>query len=337
MVAGGGAASVVCMNPLLHFLSYPPPMQPPAPPRPPPRRRSTDTSPGLDYYWSSLAGAGPSSSSSSLALSPSPSLVLALADRPSPASLSSYGTDSGSSGSHYAPTEYTTPNVRSDENGGDAQGDENGSHAQGHENGSHAQEDEEAGLHRRDVRSSAASGATYVPTLQQENAHASPMEPDTEEFKTPIAVPWQERPDLVPPQFVFPVSSSSPGGQFKSPGSAQRAQTIPVAASIYTPTNPSASSPRAHTPQSTVSAHPVLERGPGGTPRSAPAHTSAFGTGADGKEDGWEETLKGRNRRTLPAKVPSSASNLAGLLDGSIDEPGAEQHTYVFHLDETIY
>ncbi|OWZ63191.1 hypothetical protein AYX15_04765 [Cryptococcus neoformans] len=153
------------------------------------------------------------------------------------------------------------------------------------------------------------------------------MEPDTEEFKTPIAVPWQERPDLVPPQFVFPVSSSSPGGQFKSPGSAQRAQTIPMAASIYTPTNPSASSPRAHTPQSTVSAHPVLERGPGGTPRSAPAHTSAFGTGADGKEDGWEETLKGRNRRTLPAKVPSSASNLAGLLDGRIDEPGAEQHT----------
>lgn len=286
-----------------------PPMQPPAPPRPPLRRRSTDTSPGLDYYWSSLAGAGPSSSSSSLAPSPSPS----------PASLSSYGTDSGSSGSHYAPTEYTTPNVHSDENG------------------SHAQEDEEASPHRRDVRSSAASGAAYVPTPQQENAHASPMEQDTEEFKTPIAVPWQERPDLVPPQFVFPVSSSSPGGQFKSPGSAQRAQTIPVAASIYTPTNPSASSPRAHTPQSTVSAHPVLERGFGGTPRSAPAHTSAFGTGADGKEDGWEETLKGRNRRTLPAKVPSSASNLAGLLDGSIDEPGAEQHTYVFHLDETIY
>ncbi|OXC58714.1 hypothetical protein C358_05843, partial [Cryptococcus neoformans MW-RSA852] len=120
-------------------------MQPPAPPRPPLRRRSTDTSPGLDYYWSSLAGAGPSSSSSSLAPSPSP------------ASLSSYGTDSGSSGSHYAPTEYTTPNVHSDENGSHAQEDENGSHAQEDENGSHAQEDEEASPHRRDVRSSAAS------------------------------------------------------------------------------------------------------------------------------------------------------------------------------------
>ncbi|ORY25841.1 hypothetical protein BCR39DRAFT_278715 [Naematelia encephala] len=39
------------------------------------RRRSTDTSGGLDYYWSSLAGAGPNSSSSSLAISPSPSIA----------------------------------------------------------------------------------------------------------------------------------------------------------------------------------------------------------------------------------------------------------------------
>jgi len=42
------------------------------------RRRSTDTSGGLDYYWSSYAGAGPNSSSSSLAISPSPSSNFAL-------------------------------------------------------------------------------------------------------------------------------------------------------------------------------------------------------------------------------------------------------------------
>ncbi|WVQ94547.1 hypothetical protein IAU59_001626 [Kwoniella sp. CBS 9459] len=44
------------------------------------RRRSTDTSAsgGLDYYWSSLAGAGASSSSSSLGVSPSPSTGLAM-------------------------------------------------------------------------------------------------------------------------------------------------------------------------------------------------------------------------------------------------------------------
>ncbi|WVF67077.1 hypothetical protein IAT40_001822 [Kwoniella sp. CBS 6097] len=44
------------------------------------RRRSTDTSTsgGLDYYWSSLAGAGASSSSSSLGVSPSPSTGLAM-------------------------------------------------------------------------------------------------------------------------------------------------------------------------------------------------------------------------------------------------------------------
>ncbi|KAK8861409.1 hypothetical protein IAR55_002228 [Kwoniella newhampshirensis] len=49
------------------------------------RRRSTDTSGGLDYYWSSLAGVGASSSSSSLAVSPSPSSGLAVSASASPA------------------------------------------------------------------------------------------------------------------------------------------------------------------------------------------------------------------------------------------------------------
>ena len=50
------------------------------------RRRSTDASGGLDYYFSSLAGAGGSSSSSSLALSPSSSLQNMA--NPSPGGLS---------------------------------------------------------------------------------------------------------------------------------------------------------------------------------------------------------------------------------------------------------
>ncbi|KAK1920980.1 hypothetical protein DB88DRAFT_469279 [Papiliotrema laurentii] len=57
------------------------------------RRRSTETSGGLDYYWSSLAGAGPNSSSSSLAVSPSPSNAM-LSNSPAlhPASAQQYGS-----------------------------------------------------------------------------------------------------------------------------------------------------------------------------------------------------------------------------------------------------
>lgn len=61
------------------------------------RRRSTDTSGGLDYYWSSLAGAGHNSSSSSLslALSPSPS-NFALAAVASSSSVNTTGLKSRS-------------------------------------------------------------------------------------------------------------------------------------------------------------------------------------------------------------------------------------------------
>ncbi|WVN85830.1 uncharacterized protein L203_100982 [Cryptococcus depauperatus CBS 7841] len=54
--------------------------------RPSSRRRSTDAS-GLDYYWSSLAGAGASSSSSSLALSASPGPGFALSVSPAGVSI----------------------------------------------------------------------------------------------------------------------------------------------------------------------------------------------------------------------------------------------------------
>ncbi|WWD16684.1 hypothetical protein CI109_101114 [Kwoniella shandongensis] len=83
------------------------------------RRRSTDTSGGLDYYWSSLAGVGASSSSSSLAVSPSPSSGLAFSVSPSPApslkgfelrAAKSYGNlTGGSNHSQLSPTQTEFP------------------------------------------------------------------------------------------------------------------------------------------------------------------------------------------------------------------------------------
>lgn len=126
-------------------------------------------------------------------------------------------------------------------------------------------------------KSSASEYSLPSARYDSRSSHRPPTEPEPDEFTTPVAAPCHDRPDLRPPQFVVPASSS--------PGSPPP-QTLPVL-------------------------EPV-----GDTPRSAPAHTSGFG-GADGNKD-WEETLRGRNRRTLPAKVPSSATHLAGLLDGSI-------------------
>ncbi|KAE8539772.1 hypothetical protein D1P53_003709 [Cryptococcus gattii VGV] len=112
-------------------------------------------------------------------------------------------------------------------------------------------------LHER-AYDSGSSGSRYSPV-----DYSTPIADPADEFSTPIAPPWQERPDLRPP--LFPPASSLT------------------------------------TPQTTV------QRALGDTPRSAPAQQSEF--------DG--ETLKERNRRTLPAGIPSSATNLAGLLGSS--------------------
>ncbi|WVQ79059.1 hypothetical protein IAT38_001152 [Cryptococcus sp. DSM 104549] len=414
------------------------------PPRPAVRRRSTDASGGLDYYWSSLAGAGASSSSSSLALSASPSAGMALSVSPSPVpsmkelrgvrshgSLSSQTEDQAgemrqlqqqmhsahlsqspdhltvyptqpravcshpstppiavpppkagglyvyptgqtpseqlspggfstssaysnqstgssvgsgeapqrpeshmmdsedSSDSQYSPVDYRTPRMLNDEYPG-AGGNAGSAAAIA---AVQSWQDKDTGS-ERGVRSSTTSAATYVPDRQDER--------DVEEHRTPIAPAYQERPDLQPPQFVYPYnpgSSNSGGGgsphpalaspNRASPAGSSRSHTTPVqpvsagprtgsSASRYTPMTAQSGRYNTHAGMG-ISSHYALEKstrdvhalaqGQGSaprSPRSAPAWKSDFGI-----EDEEEETVKGKNRRTLPAGMPLAVEGLS--------------------------
>ncbi|TYJ57704.1 hypothetical protein B9479_001558 [Cryptococcus floricola] len=417
------------------------------PPRPLPRRRSTDASGGLDYYWSSLAGAGASSSSSSLALSlasPGAGSAMALSPPGGNASLSGspsatglkqvrshgnlginagggrqnsdggyfgYGqqthlgapqrpnynrADSGSSTDSQNPNpnyissplsisgnrplaadhlasspgawSATSNYSKSATSGLSVAGydlqqrqwsyttDESSSSDSQYSPVSYRKkldeptQDSSAQDRRWEVRSSAQSGTTYVPDkedtsdvpppkpqpqMQDKDWEKTPREAEVEQFTTPTAAAWQERPDLRPPQFVF--AAGDRAGERLSPGSSSshthtQGRGTPVtatsSASRYTPTNPPSSarpsSPYIHTPQSAgnptgPSAHFAANRE---TPRSAPAWKSEFeqsGKSAEGEE---EDTVKGRNRRTLPAVAPSSSTDLAGIMNGDqADQP----------------
>ncbi|KIR27972.1 hypothetical protein I309_02966 [Cryptococcus deuterogattii LA55] len=154
------------------------------------------------------------------------------------------------------------------------------------------------------------SSASRYSSVDNSTPIVFPPDSEADEFSTPVAPPWQERPDLRPP--LFPVLAQ--------PSSPERAQTVPMAggaAGQY----PSASPPPTQTPQTTTVS---VQRALGDTPRSAPAQQSEFDTSGEVTE----ETRKGRNRRTLPAGIPSSATSLAGLLDGSI-EPNRQQDDIV--------
>ncbi|WVQ73740.1 hypothetical protein IAR50_003320 [Cryptococcus sp. DSM 104548] len=403
------------------------------PPRPLPRRRSTDASGGLDYYWSSLAGAGASSSSSSLALSlasPSGSSTMALSPPSMNGSLSGspnatglkqvrshgnlgvnggrhnsdggyfgYGQDSASSTDSQGPHQnyISSPLSISDSRplaadhlasspggwsatssysksatsglsvaGFDLQQrqwsyttDESSSSDSQYSPVSYRKKLSEPALQqdsptsaqdrRWQVRSSAQSGATYVPDkeelsdippprtqtqMQDKDWEKTPREAEVEQFTTPTAAAWQERPDLRPPQFVF----ASGSGERLSPGSSSshthtQGRGTPVtatsSASRYTPTNPPSSarpsSPYVRTPQSAgtapvpSSSHFAASRE---TPRSAPAWKSEFEESGGSAEGGEDDTVKGRNRRTLPAVAPSSSTDLAGIMNGNqADQP----------------
>jgi hypothetical protein len=161
-----------------------------------------------------------------------------------------------------------------------------------------------------DIRGSVASGSTARP---------GSMDMFDDSPWTPVPPPVQERPDLNPPSFSYDSS---------------RRETITASALQVqtTPTGQTRSQAQQHTPNATalgfeesgpgaVGGGPGLGADIGGDidagvgltePKSAPAWQTEFGVG-DATDDEAEDTLKAKQRQTLPPRPRDSPAPTEGL------------------------
>ena len=329
---------------------------------PPPslRRRSTDTSGGLDYYWSSVAGAGPGSSTSSLVISPSPSITaLSLPaptlDPPRPGhgrmrSKSSINLRDPPKADAplVPPIQAPNPHVQTGASATSPGGWSDTSEYSNRDSGGPFPA--RPGPVRADTldtyyaaySSSPVRNASSDGRGDWEKRRAEPREsvstvrapPDEDSVhRTPTAPSYSDGDDLKTPQLAYDVaqfvrhSSPSTSSVAQTPTHGTHGTGASPSASNYTPGSgrqrfyPSPSSAGSQSPNlSTPNKSPGPPRSP--VPRSAPPTKTEFGVGPPIQRDDTEDGLKRSNRTTLPNPMSTSSSERStdGLLSPEKDK-----------------